>query len=76
MCPGINHAIILVYIYKIKPMKILKIYNIIASILLLVATIWVKQLRKELRETEDLLQRCSDRYYKEVMKDKSSEYFP
>jgi len=57
-------------------MKILKIYNIIASILLLVATIWVKQLRKELRETEDLLQQCSDRYYKEVMKDKSSEYFP
>lgn len=51
-------------------MKILKIYNIIASILLLLLAIWIIQLRNELEETEAVLEQCSDRYYQEINKEK------
>ena len=44
-------------------MKTLKIYNIIASILIVLLAVWVVQLRKEIRETEELLDLCAERYY-------------
>lgn len=50
-------------------MKTLKIYNIIASILILLLVIWVIELRKDITETETLLQQCSSRYYEELKKD-------
>lgn len=50
-------------------MKTLKIYNIIASILILLLVIWVIELRKDIAETETLLQQCSSRYYEELKKD-------
>jgi len=49
-------------------MKTLKIYNIIASVLIVILAIWITQLRKELYETETLLQQCSHRYYQEIGK--------
>lgn len=51
-------------------MEILKIYNIISSILLLLLAIWIIQLRNELEETEAVLEQCSDRYYQEINKEK------
>lgn len=51
-------------------MKILKVYNIIASVLLLIFTLWIIQLRKDLHETEAVLEQCSDRYYQEINKEK------
>ncbi|MDP2453820.1 MULTISPECIES: hypothetical protein [unclassified Kaistella] len=51
-------------------MKTLKIYNIIATIIILLLVIWVKKLQKDLQETEVLLDQCSDRYYQEINKDK------
>lgn len=51
-------------------MKTLKIYNIIASIFLLLLAIWIMQLRKDLQETEAVLKQCSDRYYQEINKEK------
>ena len=53
-----------------KTMKTLKIYNIIASILLLLLAIWIIQLRKDLEETEAVLEQCSHRYYQEINKEK------
>ena len=50
-------------------MKTLKIYNIIASILIVLLVIWVKKLRKDISETETLLEQCSTRYYNELKKD-------
>ena len=51
-------------------MKTLKIYNIIATIIILLLVIWVKKLQKDLQETEVLLDQCSDRYYQKINKDK------
>ena len=52
-------------------MKILQIYNIIAVIIILILVIWVKQLRNDLQETQDILDQCTERYDKEVNKQKS-----
>ena len=49
-------------------MKTLKIYNIIATIIIALITIWMISLLKNLNETETLLEQCSDRYYKEIGK--------
>lgn len=50
-------------------MKTLKIYNIIATILILLLAIWVKKLLKDIGEAETLLEQCSSRYYDELKKD-------
>lgn len=52
-------------------MKILQIYNIIAVIIILILVIWVKQLRNDLQETQDILDQFTEQYYKEVNKQKS-----
>lgn len=50
-------------------MKTLKIYNIIASVMIVLLVIWVKKLQKNVSETETLLEQCSTRYYEELKKD-------
>ncbi|MBU8882308.1 hypothetical protein KSK37_04335 [Kaistella sp. DKR-2] len=47
-------------------MKTLKIYNIIASILIVLLAVWVVELRKEIKETNELLDLCAERFYEEV----------
>lgn len=56
-------------------MKKLKIYSIIISIVVVVLSVSLYNSRKdfdktkkELKETEETLQQCSDRYYKEMNK--------
>ncbi|SFC19385.1 hypothetical protein [Kaistella jeonii] len=49
-------------------MKTLKIYNIIAVIIIIVLCAWVVNLQKDLKETEEILQQGSDRYYKAIGK--------
>lgn len=50
-------------------MKTLKIYNIIASVIIVLLVIWVKKLQKDISETGTLLEQCSARYYGELKKD-------
>lgn len=50
-------------------MKTLKIYNIIATVLILLLVIWVKSLRRDVKENEGLLEECSARYYDELKDD-------
>lgn len=47
-------------------MKTQKIFNICATFFIIVLLIWVLFLYKNLKETEEVLQQCSDRYYKEI----------
>lgn len=47
-------------------MKTLKIYNIIATIMIAALVIWVVSLLKDLKETEELLDQCSQRYYQKI----------
>ena len=49
-------------------MKTLKTYNIIAPVIIVLFAIWVVDLRKDLQETEMLLEQCADRYYQEINK--------
>ena len=49
-------------------MKTLKIYNILATIIIGILVIWIFSLLKNLNETEILLEQCSDSYYKEIGK--------
>ncbi|MGX9986846.1 hypothetical protein [Soonwooa purpurea] len=49
-------------------MKTLKIYNIVAGIIIIALSIWINALRKELKETKEVLDQCSDRYYQEIQK--------
>ena len=44
-------------------MKTLKIYNIIASVMMVLLVIWVKKLQKDSSETETLLEQCSAQYF-------------
>lgn len=44
-------------------MKTIKIYAIIATIIIIGLFVWIYSLKKELRETEEVLEECSDRYY-------------
>ena len=54
---------------KTTDMKTLKIYNIIASVMIVLLVIWVKKLQKDISETGTLLEQCSARYYGELKKD-------
>ncbi|MDP2452496.1 MULTISPECIES: hypothetical protein [unclassified Kaistella] len=49
-------------------MKTLKIYNIIAVLIIILLCAWVVQLQNDIKETEKALQQCSDRYYQEIAK--------
>lgn len=49
-------------------MKALKIYSLIATIAIIGLSIWIYLLKKELKETEDVLQQCSERYYEKIGK--------
>lgn len=49
-------------------MNKLKIYSIVSSFIIIVLSIWVYTLIKELKETNEVLEQCSERYYKEVIK--------
>ena len=49
-------------------MKTLKIYNILATIIIGILALSIISLIKNLEETEVLLEQCSDRYYKEIEK--------
>ena len=50
-------------------MKTLKIYNIIASLLIVLLVVWVLELRKEVKETEELLNLCAERFYEGINKE-------
>ncbi|MBU8883847.1 hypothetical protein KSK37_12195 [Kaistella sp. DKR-2] len=50
-------------------MKTLKIYNIIASLLIVLLVVWVVELRKEVKETDELLDLCAERFYEGVNKE-------
>lgn len=52
-------------------MKTLKIYNVIATIIILLLVIWLTDLRKDLLETEVLLEQCSELYYNEIRKEET-----
>jgi uncharacterized protein YoxC len=49
-------------------MKALKIYSFITTITIVVLSIYLYQTKKEYKETEEVLQQCSDRYYQEISK--------
>lgn len=49
-------------------MNKLKIYSIFSSFIIIGLSIWVYTLIKELKETNEVLEQCSERYYKEVVK--------
>jgi len=49
-------------------MKKLKIYCVISTTLIVGLLIWVLLLSKDLRETNEVLNQCSARYYKEISK--------
>lgn len=49
-------------------MKALKIYSIVATLAIIGFSIWIYSLKKELQETEEILEMCSDRYYQEIGK--------
>jgi len=49
-------------------MKTQKIYNIISILAIIGLSIWIYSVKKELKETDEVLQQCSDRYYKEIGK--------
>lgn len=49
-------------------MKTIKIYSIVATLTIIGFSIWIYSLKKELRETEEILEMCSERYYKEIGK--------
>ncbi|SEM96162.1 hypothetical protein SAMN05421856_1107 [Chryseobacterium taichungense] len=49
-------------------MKKLKIYCVISTAIIIGLSIWVLLLSKDLRETNEVLNQCSDRYYKEISK--------
>jgi len=49
-------------------MKTLKIYNIIATSAIIGLSIWIYLLHKQAEESEEVLQQCSERYYKAIGK--------
>jgi len=58
----------LLYLYKNTQMKALKIYSLVATIIIIGLSFWIFSLKQELKETEEVLQQCSDRYYEKVGK--------
>jgi hypothetical protein len=49
-------------------MKTLKIYSVIATLIIIAFSFWIYSLKKELKETEEVLQQCSERYYEAIGK--------
>ena len=49
-------------------MNTLKIYSIFSSAIVIGLSIWIYILLKDLKETNELLEQCSERYYMEVNK--------
>lgn len=49
-------------------MKKLKIYCILSTLCIIALCVWIYTLKKDLRETNEVLDQCSDRYYKEINK--------
>lgn len=49
-------------------MKTQKAYNILSTLAIIGLSIWIYSLKKELRETEEVLEQCSERYYHEIGK--------
>lgn len=49
-------------------MNKLKIYSIVSSFIIIGLSIWVYTLIKELKETNEVLEQCSERYYMEINK--------
>lgn len=49
-------------------MNKLKIYSIISSLIVIGLSIWIYFLLKDLKETNEVLEQCSERYYMEVNK--------
>lgn len=47
-------------------MKTLKIYNVVATLLIVLLVVWVVELRKEVKETEELLDLCAERFYENL----------
>lgn len=47
-------------------MKILKIFSIITTIIIIALSFWIYLLKKDIKETNEVLQQCSERYYKEI----------
>lgn len=49
-------------------MKTQKIYSVITTLIIIGFGIWIYSLKKELKETEEVLQQCSERYYESIGK--------
>jgi hypothetical protein len=49
-------------------MKTLKIYSVIATLILIGLSVSLYLTKKDLKETEEVLEQCSARYYKEIGK--------
>lgn len=47
-------------------MKTLKIYNIISTLIIIALTFYCIHLLKDLKDTNEVLEQCSNRYYKEI----------
>lgn len=47
-------------------MKTLKIYSILLTLAVITLSLYLYRSNKELKETEEILEQCSDRYYKEI----------
>jgi len=49
-------------------MNKLKIYSFVSTVIIIGLSIWIYILIKDLKETNEVLEQCSERYYKEVVK--------
>ena len=49
-------------------MKTLKIYSSLLTVVVIGFSIWIYYLKKELKDTEEVLVQCSERYYQEIGK--------
>lgn len=49
-------------------MKTQKIYSVITTLIIIGLGIWIYSLKKELKETKEVLQQCSERYYEAIEK--------
>ncbi len=47
-------------------MKTQKVFNILSVLSIIALSVWILFIYKKLKETEEVLQQCSDRYYKEI----------
>ncbi|SDO87697.1 hypothetical protein SAMN04489756_12425 [Cloacibacterium normanense] len=49
-------------------MNTLKIYSFVSSVIVIGLSIWIYFLLKDLKETNEVLEQCSERYYMEINK--------